>query len=102
MEKERKIMEIMNLAFLINAKKEYCVFIRYSGHVDSLDITIAKNKKEYNVKIANSDRYSISNEPLGKLEKIAETLRKFLENKDGEIPKEYLITIERVELDYKF
>lgn len=43
-EEQKIILDIMRLAYLVQELTEYCVFIRYSGHVDQLQIQICKSK----------------------------------------------------------
>ncbi len=54
-ERIKLILEIMALAYLVNEHTEYCIFIRYSGHVDSLDIQITENKERYNTTVCESE-----------------------------------------------
>lgn len=53
----RLIMKAMNLAYLVQARTSYCVFINYSGHVDSLDISIRESREKYNNELAKSHIY---------------------------------------------
>ena len=39
-EKDRLVCEIMQLAYLVQRHTNYCVFVRYSGHVDALELEI--------------------------------------------------------------
>ncbi|CAH1205808.1 hypothetical protein PAECIP111893_02425 [Paenibacillus plantiphilus] len=41
------VSEISALACMINAFTDYCVFFRFSGHVNSIDVEIARSKQEY-------------------------------------------------------
>lgn len=48
MDKEtRLVIKILHLAYLVNRMTDYCVFINFSGHVNSLGIDIAESKKEW-------------------------------------------------------
>lgn len=51
--------EVMTLAYLVNANTDYCVFVRYSGHVEdlSLDICKGKDKEGSLIKIHDFDFY---------------------------------------------
>lgn len=51
--------EIMSLAYLVNANTEYCVFVRYSGHIESLSVDICQGKSEddFYIKIHDFDFY---------------------------------------------
>ncbi len=46
-EETRLVLRIMHLAYLVNQRTDYCVFINFSGHVNSLHVTIAESKKRY-------------------------------------------------------
>lgn len=46
-EETRLVIRIMRLAYLVNQNTDYCVFINFSGHVNSLHVTIAESKKRY-------------------------------------------------------
>jgi len=37
--------EVMALAYLVNANTDYCTMIRYSGHVDAINIRVFPNKE---------------------------------------------------------
>jgi len=37
--------EVMALAYLVNANTDYCVMIRYAGHVDELKIQVFPSKE---------------------------------------------------------
>lgn len=53
-ERIKLILEIMALAYLVNEHTEYCVFINYFGHVDSLDIKIRESKERYNSEVCET------------------------------------------------
>lgn len=58
LEKDRRlVMKLMNLAYLVQCSTEYCVFINYSGHVDSLDISIRESRKNYSNELAKTHIY---------------------------------------------
>lgn len=56
--KKFKIMEIMNLAFLVHQETEYCVFIDWSGHVDQLSISIRESVANYQTKVCELEFYT--------------------------------------------
>ena len=47
MSKRKNIDEMLLLANAIQSETDYCVFIDLSGHVNWLEISIRKSKKEY-------------------------------------------------------
>lgn len=54
MNKLNQIQEIIRLCYEINETTGFCAFVRYSGHVDSLESTIARGKNGhdfYNSKV---------------------------------------------------
>lgn len=46
MKNKTLIREIFNLCLSINEKKEYAVFFALVGHIDSISISIGKNKTD--------------------------------------------------------
>lgn len=52
------IAEIMFLGYMVNSHTTYCVFVDFSGHVDSMSVEIAKSKNLFNEKIASTDFYT--------------------------------------------
>ena len=54
-EVNKLVMEIMAAAYAIQVKTDYAVFIDFSGHVDTLTITIKKSAKEYKDLIAETE-----------------------------------------------
>jgi hypothetical protein len=58
-EKQKLALEIMALALLVDQNTDYCVFIDYSGHVESMDISIRQDKKNYQNKVCESKVYRI-------------------------------------------
>lgn len=52
--KEALIAEIMYLAAVANFKTERCIFVNFSGHVNTLEIDIRKDKNQYGTEIASS------------------------------------------------
>lgn len=53
----KAITEIFYLAMLVHTNTDYCVFVRLSGHVDRMEVEIAKSKTDYNVIVAKTDQY---------------------------------------------
>lgn len=54
-ERQKLILKIMHLAYLVHEYTDYCVFIRFSGHVDDLAIDIRQSKKEWRVEAIKSE-----------------------------------------------
>ena len=96
-----KVLEIMNLAYLVQSETEYGVFIHFSGHVDNLAIKITESKDNWQDKVATSEFYT-ARATDSRLNDIIATLKAFLEDSDGNIPYDHLRAVERIEIDYKF
>lgn len=45
--REKLILEIFALAYLVQVNTEYCVFINYAGHVDSFEVDIRESKERW-------------------------------------------------------
>ena len=56
-EKDKLILEIMGLAYLVQRETEYAVFIDYSGHVDRLEIEIVESADRYQNKLSSASFY---------------------------------------------
>jgi len=54
-EKAKLTIELMALAFLVNEETDYCVFIRFSGHIDSMEIEVAASKENYLNKVLRAE-----------------------------------------------
>lgn len=57
-ERNKMMIEIMALAYLVQVHTDYAVFIRYSGHIDNLEIEIVESADRYQNKIASSEFYT--------------------------------------------
>lgn len=57
-EKTKLVLEVFTLAYLIQRNTDYCVWIRYSGHVDSCEIEIAESKKKWQNKVCETNFYN--------------------------------------------
>src|SRR5690348_14820637 len=80
---DKLLAEIFLLAFKINSETQYCVFVRYSGHVDNLSIEVRESKKRYNERVCDSEtNIARSENPIKRLEKVITTLRGILESKE--------------------
>lgn len=104
--REQIICDILQLAFLVQEHTDYCVFIRYSGHVNSLDVEICESKKNYAVKLLESEFYTNgvllqkAGDPHPFLNAKKEILQRILNERS--IPYE-LCDVERFEVeDYSF
>jgi hypothetical protein len=74
--------EIQTLAYMVNAFTEYCVFVRFSGHVDQIEVDVARTKSDYLDKVVNGQTYlsqdSSDEKNMIRLRKIKTELRKIL------------------------
>lgn len=89
-EKIKLTIELMALAFLVNEKTDYCVFIRFSGHIDSMEIEVAASKENYLNKVLRAEfdtaykEWRKTDQPLiANLKSRIAVLKQIL--KDGEI-----------------
>lgn len=88
--------EIFVLALLINERTDYCVFLNYAGHVDSIDIRLMESKENYNERIFETEiktnflkRHSEqSNDPLAFLKSQRDVMKYVLE--ENELPYDEL------------
>ncbi|KZK99179.1 MULTISPECIES: hypothetical protein [unclassified Pseudovibrio] len=80
------IIEIMSLAYKANLATDYAVFVSFDGHVSMLRVAIAKSKKEYQFKLAET--YLLPSctatqlERFEKLERIRGRLQRLLDTGD--------------------
>ena len=54
-DKLKLMFECIALAVLINEHTDYCVFIDFSGHIDTLDVSIRKNKDQYQIRLCETE-----------------------------------------------
>jgi hypothetical protein len=97
-QKQKLTSEIMTLAYMVNEVTEYCTFVRFSGHVNRVAVTIAKGKKDYSNHIIESDFRTD-----GKVERllsVKETLLNILKDKNIDV-SEFDYEIEEIR-HYKF
>jgi hypothetical protein len=103
-----KIQELIGLAMKVQETTEYCVFIHFSGHVESIEIKITPSKKDYLTNLIETEFYTSpskhrSQEYFGKK---YQRVKGFLVDilKKGKIDYEHdsVWKEERVEYDYKF
>ena len=88
--------EIFALALLVNEETDYCVFVDFSGHVDSIEVRFAESKQNYNKKIFGTDvktnflkRYEKNKKDnLAYLKSQRDVMKRVLD--EGEIPYEEL------------
>lgn len=78
MSKEEIILKLMQLALKIESETDKCVFINYSGHVDSIEVRIAESKKNYNNWLYDSRIYFDECNFLEKFNKLCESLKRYL------------------------
>jgi acid stress-induced BolA-like protein IbaG/YrbA len=82
-EKQKLTSEIMTLTYMINETTEYCAFIRFSGHVDDVEIDIAKSKKDYLKSIVSSGFETKGS--IERLQSVKETLLEILKDKNIDV-----------------
>lgn len=54
-ERDKLILKIMHLAYLVHVETDYCVFIDFSGHVDSLQISIRESVAAWEVDVLETE-----------------------------------------------
>lgn len=57
-EEQILVVEILTLSFAVHCKTKYCVFIDFSGHVDSLEIHITPSQTDYNTRLLETECYT--------------------------------------------
>jgi len=100
------VIRAMALAHMVNQYTNYCVFIHYSGHVQSLEIVIAQSKKEFSERVLQTEFYTIYKEFADKGNSEAEILAKIEILKrilqEREIPFDELTYSEELIREYTF
>jgi len=79
-EKNKLIAELVLLSMEVQEKTGHAVFVRFYGHVETMDIEIAKSKDDYIEKIASSDFSTKGEHGIKRLKEVKKTLLGFLEN----------------------
>lgn len=59
--KNRMIQELIGLAMKVHYETDYCVFVRFSGHVDNIVIEIRESKKSWQEEIVSGEFYTSKN-----------------------------------------
>lgn len=77
--KAKLMAEVMLLAMQVQEETGHAVFIRFSGHVDSINIEITESQDNWQNKLADSTFSTKSEYTIERLEKVKETLLGFLE-----------------------
>lgn len=54
-EKVLLVLEIMALAYAVDRRTDYAVFIDYSGHVEHLDVRIVRSKADWRDELATTE-----------------------------------------------
>lgn len=92
MNKQSKLIaEIFLLAMRVQSETNYCVFIDYSGHVETMKIRIRRSKKKYHDTVAECEfntvvkEYSSEENTIKRMECVKETLLEILENKEVDV-----------------
>lgn len=52
--KDKLIVEIMHLAYLVHVETPYCVFFSFSGHVEAFEISIRESKENWQNTVLDS------------------------------------------------
>lgn len=101
------VIKMLHLAYLVQAETDYCVFIRYSGHVNNLEIEIAESKERWQNKVLQTDVYDaysilVKDHPSWKASMLAKVaiLERIL--RENEIPYEDCDVEEYLVEEYSF
>jgi len=79
-EKTKVLSQIVMLAMKMQEESDHAVFLRLSGHVDSMNIDIAQSKTDYNEIIASANFYVGEKSDMDRLLKVRTTLEEFIED----------------------
>lgn len=58
LERHKLVIEIMALAYAFQQLTDHCVFIDWSGHVDSLTVEVRESKERYQSPLAETAFYT--------------------------------------------
>ena len=72
---ENRMVELLRLVMEINAHDNHCAFYRYYGHVEAINVSVAKSKKEYNDTVFDVSRYGRT---ASNVEEIIGELKRFM------------------------
>lgn len=93
-ERQRLIVEVMTLAFAVHENTDYCIFIDFSGHVNSFSISIRESKERWQNKVCETELATVIGEyqSAGDVDSYLKAAKDVLTQilKDGEIPYEML------------
>ena len=106
-EREKLVLEILYLAYLVHIRTDRCVFINFAGHVNSLGVDVRKSTDEWQEQListefqVNASRKYGREDPERFLKAKRDILKKILED-DGEIPFDECDVVERIVEEYYF
>ena len=61
-ERERLVVRLMHLAYMVHENTDYCVFINFSGHIDRIEISIRESMKNWQTKVLEAEIQNKFNE----------------------------------------
>jgi hypothetical protein len=47
LEKDRLMIKLLHLGYLVHIRTKYCVFIRFSGHIDQVELQVCESKEKW-------------------------------------------------------
>ena len=56
--KTKLVIEIMQLAYLIQANGKFCAFINFSGHIDQLEVSIRESRENWQNELLKTEFYT--------------------------------------------
>lgn len=78
-EKVKLMSEIIMLSMQLQEESEHVVFVRFSGHVDSMDIDVVQSKSNYSDKLARSTFSTKGDTSLERMQQVKEQFLEFLD-----------------------
>ncbi|WP_040981025.1 hypothetical protein [Oceanobacillus jeddahense] len=84
-EKSKLMAEITLLAMKLQNETDYAVFVNLSGHVDKMEISICRSKKNYSNEIANCEFYVNKDYSFKRMQEVKEILLAFIEEKKVDV-----------------
>ena len=106
-EEDNLIVEIMKIAYLVHRLTRYCVFIRFSGHINQCEIDIRESKEHWQQEVLSTEFYTEyerlskwEHNPLAYLQAKKNILLKIIE--DEEIPYDECDVEQHVVSEYSF
>lgn len=103
MKKEsRKLQELIGLAMRVNVETNYCVFVRFSGHVNVIDIDVRESKEHYQNDVVSGSFYTDRSNSENRYRNMRNALLEILETGEFDPDSDHVTEEARTVYDYKF